>query len=98
MKSKWDWSFKDWHDYYEKLSVRAGYNYQCSGESRYLRAQLKYEVILEALEKAIEYDDEKDNDKMRRVRNIEAYMDRYTGKESFTRAEVLKIVNEIKVM
>lgn len=98
MKSKWEWSNADWRSYYEKLSARAGYRYQCSGESRYLREQLKYDVIVEALNKAIEYDDEKDNDRMRRIRNINDYMDRYTGKESFTKSEVMKIVNDIKVM
>lgn len=35
---------------------------------------------------------------MRRIHNIDAYMERYGAKDSYTRAEVMKIVNDIKNM
>ena len=98
MKTKWDWSLAEWRDYYENLRRRAEYNYQNSGDGRYDRERFRYDVLVEAFNKAIEYDDERDNAKMRRIHNIDAYMDRFGAKDSFTKAEVLKLVNDIKNM
>lgn len=96
--SKWDWSLSEWRDYYDKLAKRAEDNYQQSGMSRYDREHHRYVVIVDAMNKAIEHDDERDNDRYRRMHNIDAYFDRYGAKDSFSRAEVVKIVQDIKHM
>ena len=96
--SKWDWGLPEWRDYYDKLAKRAEQNYQSSGMARYDREHHKYTVIVDAMNKAIEHDDERDNDRMRRVYNIEAYFDRYGARDSFTRSDVEKIVRDIKYM
>lgn len=98
MKTKWDWSLAEWRDYYEGLRIKAYNNYQECGENRYDREHHKYDVIVEAFDKAIEHDDERDNAKMRRIHNIDAYMDRFGAKDSFTKAEVMGIINAIKGM
>lgn len=96
--SKWDWNLSEWRDYYSKLMHRAEDNYQSTGLSRYDREHHKYDVIVEAMNKAIEHDNEADNDRIRRMHNIDAYFDRYGSRDSFTRAEVLRIVQDIKQM
>lgn len=96
--SKWDWSLAEWRDYYYKLMTKAERNYQETGESRYDRERLKYDIIVGAMDKAIEFDDERDNDRLRRMRNIDAYYERYGSRDSFTKAEVDKIVRDIRGM
>lgn len=98
MKTKWDWSTADWHDYYDRLRKKADDNYQNSGDSRYDRERYRYEVIVEAFDKAVEYNDERDNAKMRRMRNIDAYMERLVPKGEYSRAEVMRLVDDIKDM
>lgn len=97
-RTKWDWSLMEWRDYYDGLRKKAENNYQESGMARYDREHHKYEVIVEAFDKAIEHDDERDNDRVRRMHNIDAYMDRYGAKDTFTKAELTRIVNDIKNM
>ena len=94
--NKWDWTLREWRDYYEKLRHRNENNYQETGESRYDREAHKYDVIVDAMNKALEYDDERDAERMRRIHNINAYVDRLSAKDVFTRADVERIMNDLK--
>lgn len=97
-RTKWDWTLREWRDYYDKLRHKAEYNYQDSGESRYDRECMRYEVIVDAMNKAMEYEDERDNERKRRMHNIEAYMERLGGRSMYSRADLDKIVTDIKHM
>lgn len=98
MKTKEDWSMEEWRDYYEKLAQRAYQNYQESGESRYDREYFRYDTIVKAFNGYLEYKDENDNEKLRRLHNIDAYVAEHIYNDTYTKAEVMRLINAVRNM
>lgn len=93
--SKEDWSMTEWRDYYEKLRQRAYMNYQESGMARYDRQELQYGKIVDAFDGYLANKEETDSEKMRRIRNINAYVEQHLYKETYNRNEVLALIRTI---
>lgn len=93
--SKEDWSMTEWRDYYEKLRQRAYMNYQESGMARYDRQELQYGKIVDAFNGYLKNKEERDSEKMRRIRNINAYVEQHLYKDTYNRNEVLALIRTI---
>jgi len=97
MKTKFDWSMTEWRDYYDTLAKKAYQNHQETGESRYDRENHRYEIIVKAFNGYLAHKSEEDEAKMKRLRNVEAYIKQISG-DVFTRAEVLRMIREVGEM
>lgn len=96
-KRKEDWSLSEWRDYYEKLQQRAYMQYQETGTGRYDSQQYQYSKIVDAFNAYISYRDDEDKERIRRKHNIDAYVDRYVIKETYSKAEVLKMLHDVSM-
>lgn len=96
MRTKEDWSMREWLDYYERLRQKAYMDFQETGTSRYDREELRYSKIVDAFVGYLENKSEADDEKLRRRRNIEAYAESHVYKDTYTKAEVLAILNVVK--
>lgn len=83
---------QDWLDRYEKKRLRAFDNYQSSGEARYDRQELEYSIICDALRAKLDAEHERGEEIKRRMNNKTAVVDRL-GKDEYTRAEVIELLN-----
>ena len=97
-RTREDWSMAEWRDYYARLAQKASNNYQQTGEGRYDREFYKYDTIVDAFNGYLEYKDERDNDRERRLHNIDAYVADRTHKDAYTKAEVMAMINAIRNM
>lgn len=93
--SRADWSMREWRDYYEKLQQKAYMNYQETGIGRYDREFIKYERIVDAFNGYLDNKNEQDTERTRRIQNISAYVDKYVHHETYSKAEVLKMIQDI---
>lgn len=70
-------------------------DYQSTGESRYDRRELQYGKIVDAFNGYLENKDERDSERERRIRNINAYADKYVNKDTYSRNEVMELIRKI---
>lgn len=96
MRTKEDWSMREWRDYYEKLRKKAYMDFQETGINRYDREEMRYSIIVDAFNGYLENKSEVDDEKLRRRHNIEAYAESHVYKDTYTKAEVLAILNTVK--
>lgn len=94
--SRVDWSMREWRDYYEKLQQKAYMNYQETGIGRYDREFIKYERIVDAFNGYLDNKDSNDSERTRRIKNISAFVDQHIHKETYSKTEVLSMIDVIK--
>ena len=96
-KRKEDWSLTEWRDYYQKLQQKAYMQYQETGTGRYDSEQYKYSKIVDSFNAYISYRDDEDKERLRRKHNIDAYADRCVVNDTYSKAEVLKILRDVSM-
>ena len=96
-KKKDEWSMEEWRDYYEGLRQKAYYDYQESGMARYDRREHQYGIIVAAFDGYIDNKKDHDTGWQRRRNNILAYYDKLQGKDTFTLAEVKRILDDVSM-
>ena len=84
-------------DHYEKLCNKNYKTYQECGESRFYDAYSRYEMIVDAMNAYLDAKDEQDRERMRRHKNVQAYIERhlYNPNKTFSHAEVRKMLEEV---
>lgn len=96
MKKHEDFTMREWRDYYTRLAQKAENNYQMCGEPRFERERIKYEAIVSAFNGYLEHKDEADTAKARRQHNIDEYCKQHLYKDSYSKAEVSRIIGVIR--
>ena len=82
----------EWLMRYEKKRDKACMNYQQTGEARYDKQNIEYDVICDALMAKLEKEQESDERLNRRIVNKNAVIDKLI-KQEYTRAEVIELLN-----
>ncbi len=84
-------------EHYEKLMNKNYKTYQECGESKYYDAFTRYEMIVDAMDAYIDQKDERDHDKMRRRKNVRAYIDQhmYDRNRTYTHDEVIQLLEMV---
>ena len=98
MKKQEDWTYEEWRDYYRDRAQKAFVKYQEAGDGRDYRTYVKNDVIADAFTKAIAYRSEVDEVRMRRRRNIDAYLEKHPIETAMTGEDVRKIITDIRDM
>ena len=84
----------EWIEHYENLRAQNELNYQDSGEARYLKAQIKYETLVDALRALEEKKEERDNRLRYRISHSRKAIEQLGDKEEFTREEVERLLRD----
>lgn len=96
MANRENWSMTEWRNYYQSLYDDAASKYQETGIARYDSQAYKLDVIITAFNGYLAHKDERDTERTRRLRNIDAFVDRHVTDEAYTRTEVLDLIRQIK--
>lgn len=90
-------SMQDAREHYNKLCQRNYQTYQECGEAKYYDAFARYEMIVDAMTAYLEQKDERDHDKMRRRKNVRAYIDQhmYDHNRTYTHDEVVRMLEMV---
>lgn len=96
MRTKEDWNMQEWRDYYDRLQQKAYMTYQQTGDPKHDREQFRYSKIVDAFNGYLSYAEEADTERLRRWRNIDAYIERNVLEETYTKAEVKRMLETLK--
>lgn len=90
-------SMREAKEHYEKLMNKNYQTYQECGESKHYDAFARYEMIVDAMDAYLEQKDERDNDKMRRRKNVRAYIDQhmYDKTRTYSTNEVIQLLEMV---
>lgn len=98
MKAKEFWTFEEWRDYYRKKAQANFDLYQEIGDRKHYREYIKYDAITQAFCDAIDHRSDEDATRMRRAKNISAYLELHPIGDTMTGEEVRKMINDIRNM
>lgn len=84
---------REWLERYEKKYQKAFDNYQATGEARYDRQQIEYDIICDAFRAKLQQKSERDDSVKKRLTNMHAVVDRLVN-EKYTKAEVIKMLRD----
>lgn len=84
---------KEWLERYETRYARAFDNYQSTGDAKYDRQVYEYDCICTAFRALIEKKEERNYEIEHRIQNKNWAIDKLCN-ASYTRAEVIKLLNE----
>lgn len=81
--------------YYRERQQEADKNYQETGQRRYANDEFLNGMLVNALEKALDKKDAVEIAKEKRSRDIYYYIDNRLDKETYTKAEVTRILKQM---
>lgn len=85
---------KEWLERYREKANRAFRNYQNSGDPRYDRQIWEYESICSAFEALLERREERNTEMQKRIRNKDWMIEHQLLDMTYTREEVIKMLND----